>query len=77
MAPVLAVNPPPAGQSQSTKGAVVKGKAPVSKEALRVKLPKPYETTLTAGGHPVESQGSTFDMQMVILSGGFQMPPVK
>ena len=30
IAPVLAQNPPPAGQSQSTKGAVIKGKAPVN-----------------------------------------------
>src|ERR1700758_5445226 len=36
--------PPP-----STKGAVIKGRAPVSKEILRVKLPKLYETKLSNG----------------------------
>jgi zinc protease len=76
-APVLAQNPPPAGQSQSTKGAVIKGKAPVNKEVLRVKLPKPYETTLKNGLQVVilsNHKVPTFDMQMVILSGGFSDP---
>ena len=77
MAPVLAQNPPPAGQSQSTKGAVIKGKAPVSKEVLKVKLPKPYETTLKNGLQVVilsNHKVPTFNMQMVILSGGFSDP---
>jgi zinc protease len=77
MPPVLAQNPPPAGQSQSTKGAVIKGKAPVSKEVLKVKLPKPYETTLKNGLQVVilsNHKVPTFDMQMVILSGGFSDP---
>src|SRR5262249_13896085 len=74
IAPVLAQNPPPAGQSQSTKGAVIKGKAPVNKDVLKVKLPKPYETTLKNGLQVVilpNHKVPTFDMQMVILSGGF------
>jgi len=77
MAPVLAQNPPPAGQSQSTKGAVIKGKAPVSKEVLKVKLPKPYETTLKNGLQVIilsNHKVPTFNMQMVILSGGFSDP---
>src|SRR5215471_1701299 len=76
-APVLAQNPPPAAQSQSTKGAVIKGKAPVSKEVLKVKLPKPYETTLKNGLQVVllpSHKVPTFNMQMVVLSGGFSDP---
>ena len=36
-------------QPQTTKGAVVKGKAPVNKEVLKVKLPRAEETTLKNG----------------------------
>ena len=40
----------PAGQGgQTTKGAVVKGKAPVNKEVLKVKLPRAEEATLKNG----------------------------
>jgi zinc protease len=72
--------PPAAGQQQqqqqqrpSTKGAVIKGKAPVSKEVLKVKLPRPYETKLSNGLQVMileDHKLPTFSMQMVILSGG-------
>ena len=39
------------GQVPSTKGMVLKGKAPVSNEVLRVKLPKPQEADLPNGLH--------------------------
>ena len=65
--------PAPAGQPQSTKGAVIKGKAPVNKEILRVKLPRSQEFTLSNGVRVVllrNDKVPTFTMQMVILSGG-------
>src|SRR5438045_9054819 len=59
-------------QPQTTKGAVIKGKAPVNKEVLKVKLPRAEETTLKNGlqilllpSHKV----TTLNMQMVVLSG--------
>ncbi len=73
-APALAQAP--AGRQQerpSMKGAVLKGKAPVNKETLKVKLPKPYETKLANGLQVLvleDHELPTFDMQMVILSGG-------
>ncbi len=39
------------GEISTTKGVVVKGKAPVSNEILRVKLPKPQESDLANGIH--------------------------
>ncbi|SRR6266498_97085 len=63
---------------QTTKGAVIKGKAPVNKEILKVKLPKARETTLPNGlrllvleSHKVP----TVTMQMVVLSGGLADKP--
>ncbi|MBI1748071.1 MAG: hypothetical protein HYR55_16005 [Acidobacteria bacterium] len=39
--PPTSFGPPPTDRSdQSVKGAVIKGKAPVNKDVLRVKLPK-------------------------------------
>ena len=58
---------------QSTKGAVVKGRAPVNKEVLKVKLPKAEETTLPNGLRVIllrDSKVPTFSAQMVVLSGG-------
>jgi zinc protease len=63
--------PGPAGQS--TKGAVIKGRAPVNKNILSVKLPKAQETTLTNGLRVLLLESHkipTFAMQMVVLSGG-------
>jgi len=60
-------------QGSGTKGAVIKGKAPVNKNVLRVKLPKAEEATLPNGLRIVllsSDKVPTFNMQMVILSGG-------
>jgi zinc protease len=61
----------PAGQS--TKGAVIKGKAPVNQKLLKVNLPKAQEATLANGLRVVVLENHkvpTFNMQMVVLSGG-------
>lgn len=61
----------PAGQT--TKGAVIKGKAPVNKNLLKVKLPKAQETALPNGLRVIVLENHkvpTFTMQMVVLSGG-------
>ena len=61
----------PAGQT--AKGAVIKGKAPVNKNVLQVKLPKAQETTLPNGLRVVlleDHKVPTVAMQMVVLSGG-------
>jgi predicted Zn-dependent peptidase len=62
------------GQSvPSSKGVVIKGKAPVNKNILKVKLPKAQESTLPNGLKVVllnEGKIPTFNMQMVVLSGG-------
>jgi predicted Zn-dependent peptidase len=60
-----------------SKGLVVKGKAPVSKEVLNVKLPKAYETKLSNGLQVIvleQHKLPTFTMQMVVLSGGLTDP---
>ena len=65
----------PAGQG--VKGAVIKGRAPVSKELLKVKLPKAEETALPNGLRVIllrSTKVPTFTMQMVILSGGLSDP---
>jgi predicted Zn-dependent peptidase len=65
-------------QPQTTKGAVVKGKAPVNKEVLKVKLPRAEETTLKNGLRVVllpAHKVPTFNMQMVVLSGGLVDKP--
>jgi predicted Zn-dependent peptidase len=70
----------PSGQQQprpSTKGAVLKGKAPVNKEVLKVKLPKPSETKLSNGMRILvleDHELPNFNIQMVILSGGLADP---
>ena len=66
----------PAGQS--TKGAVIKGKAPVNKTLLKVNLPKAQEATLANGLRVVVLESHkvpTFNMQMVVLSGGLADSP--
>lgn len=72
--PAFAQGGAPAGQQpQSTKGAVVKGKAPVNKEVLKVKLPRAQEASLANGLRVVLLESHkvpTFNMQMVVLSGG-------
>jgi zinc protease len=75
----LAQGGAPAGQQpQSTKGAVVKGKAPVNKEVLKVKLPRAQEASLPNGLRVVLLESHkvpTFNMQMVVLSGGLSDKP--
>ena len=71
----------PAGQQQqtpTTKGAVIKGKAPVNKEVLKVQLPRAEEATLKNGLRVVllpSNKVPTFNMQMVVLSGGLADKP--
>ena len=64
----------PAGQTPpSTKGAVIKGKAPVNKNVLQVKLPRAQEASLANGLKVVllpANKVPTFNMQLVVLSGG-------
>lgn len=65
-------------QPQTMKGAVIKGKAPVNKEVLKVKLPRAEEATLKNGLRVVllpAHKVPTFNMQMVVLSGGLADKP--
>ena len=65
-------------QQQTTKGAVVKGKAPVNKEVLKVKLPRAQEATLKNGLQVILLEAHkvpTFNMQLVVLSGGLSDKP--
>jgi predicted Zn-dependent peptidase len=64
--------------TQSSKGAVIKGKAPVNKNVLKVKLPKATEAKLSNGLRVVLLENHkvpTFTAQMVILSGGLADKP--
>ncbi len=73
----VAQTPGAAAQIPSAKGTVIKGKAPVNKEILKVKLPKPYETKLSNGLQVLvleDHKLPQFNMQMVILSGGLADP---
>ena len=61
----------------SSKGLVIKGKAPINKEVLKVKLPKAYETMLANGLQVIvleQHKLPIFTMQMVVLSGGLSDP---
>lgn len=63
--------------NRSSKSLVIKGKAPISKEVLKVKLPRAYETKLSNGMQVVVLEAHklpTFTMQMVIRSGGLADP---
>ncbi|NOT59397.1 MAG: insulinase family protein, partial [Acidobacteria bacterium] len=64
----------PAQQERpSSKGAVIKGKAPVNKDVLKVTLPKPFETKLSNGLQVIVLESHklpTFSAQMVVLKGG-------
>src|SRR5688500_55350 len=69
----LAQGGAPATPPQSAKGAVVKGKAPVNKNVLNVTPPRAEEATLPNGLRVVllrSTKVPTFNMQMVVLSGG-------
>jgi predicted Zn-dependent peptidase len=57
----------------ASKGLVIKGKAPISKEVLKVKLPRAYQTQLSNGLQVIvleQHKLPTFSMQMIVLSGG-------
>ncbi len=57
----------------SSKGAVIKGKAPVSKDVLKVTLPKPFETKLSNGLQVIVLESHklpTFAARLVVLKGG-------
>src|ERR1051325_9220792 len=67
----------PPQQGQSIKGADIKGRAPVSKEILKVNLPKGQEATLSNGLRVIVLENHrvpTFTMQMVVLNGGLSDP---
>ncbi len=58
---------------QSTKGAVIKGKAPISKEVLKVQFPKPVEMTLKNGVKVYILENHRlpqFSVNLVLKSGG-------
>ena len=64
--------------TQMTKGLVLKNKAPVNKEILNVKLPRPREVTLKNGLRVAlleHHRSPTFVMRMVFMSGGLSDPP--
>src|SRR5882762_6164263 len=67
-----------AQQTGTMKGAVIKGKAPVNRNLLRVKLPKAQEATLKNGLRVIVLESNhrlpTFSMEMVVLSGGLSDP---
>ncbi len=70
---------PMTGQTPtSTKGLVIKGKAPVNKSLLRVTLPKAQEATLKNGLHVVLLESTNklpiFSMEMVVMKGGLLDP---
>lgn len=68
------------GNGQTTKGAVLKGKVPVNKEILKVKLPVSQEKKLTNGLQVILIENNkvpTFTMQMVVLGGGINEPSDK
>src|ERR1041384_2217794 len=67
----------PNQQQQPPKGTVILGKAPVSKEVLKVKLPRAEEASLPNGLRVVllrSTKVPTFNMQMVVLTGGLSDP---
>src|ERR1051326_4662460 len=77
LAGVVCAQEPTPPQTGTMKGAVIKGRAPVNKEILRVNLPKPQEATLKNGLRVVLLESHrvpTFSMEMVVLSGGLSDP---
>ncbi len=69
----------PASQASPSKGVVIKGKAPVSDEILKVKLPRPQEADLANGIHLMiieDHRVPQISMQMLIPgAGGYFDPP--
>ncbi len=64
---------------QSTKGAVIKGRAPVSEEVLQVKLPRAQEAELSNGVHLMvleDHRAPAISFQLIIQgAGGYYDPP--
>jgi zinc protease len=79
-ATVLAQQGPPQGPPPSTKaaGTILKNKAPVSKEILKVSLPKPHEADLSNGVHLIvleDHRAPIVTLQMIIEgAGGYSDP---
>jgi len=69
----------PAAQAPPSKGVVIKGKAPVSNEILKVKLPRPQEADLPNGIHLMvieDHRAPQVSVQMTIQgAGGLFDPP--
>ena len=68
----------PAGQASPSKGVVVKGKAPVSNEVLKVKLPRPQEADLPNGIHLMiieDHRAPQVSMQMMFQGAGGYFDP--
>ena len=67
----------PGPVDEGLKGVVLKNRAPVSKEILKVKLPRAQEATLKNGLRVILLENHrvpTFSMQMVFTSGGLSDP---
>lgn len=63
--------------TSSVKGVELKGKAPVNREILKVKLPKPQEVTLGNGLQVAlleDHKLPTFSLQMIVRGGGLADP---
>jgi zinc protease len=68
----------PPGQASPSKGVVVKGKAPVSSEVLKVKLPRPQEADLANGIHLMiieDHRAPQISMQLSIRGAGGYFDP--
>lgn len=76
---VAAQQAPPGGNPTKAEGTVLKNKAPVSKELLRVKLPKPQEADLANGVHLIvleDRRTPQVSFSMIIDgAGGYYDPP--
>lgn len=70
--------PPQAAQAPTTQKMVLKGKAPISKEVLKVKMPKPQEADLPNGLHLIvveDRRLPQISFQMVIPGAGGYYDP--
>ncbi len=75
---VGAQQPPPGANPTKAAGTVLKNKAPVSKEILRVKLPKPEEADLSNGVHLIvltDHRTPQVSFQMIIEGAGGYYDP--
>jgi len=73
-----AQQPPPAAQGTKAEGTVLKNKAPVNKEILRVKLPKTAESDLSNGVHLIvleDHRTPQINFQMIIDGAGGYYDP--